>query len=244
MTEGIIGENWRGFLAAEVQKPYFRRLAGFLDEAYATKCIFPARDLVFSAFRLSPEKIRVVILGQDPYHGEGQAHGLAFSVQAGVAVPPSLRNIYKEIAAEFGGTTADEATATKELATISKVAQKCDTAVKRGGNLENWAEQGVFLLNSVLTVEAGKAGSHRGLGWEVFAENVVRYLAENRSGLVFLLWGNAARAKKPLIDGEKHLVLEATHPSPLSAYRGFFGCGHFKKANEYLVENGQTPINW
>ena len=214
-------ENWKPILKQEFDQDYFVKLSSFLKNAYATKSIFPAKHKVFSAFSAPPEEIRVVILGQDPYHNVGQAHGLAFSVQEGVQIPPSLVNIYKEIEAELGTKAAG-----------------------RGGNLEAWASQGVFLLNNTLTVEAHQAGSHRGLGWETFTANIIKYLNENRSNLVFLLWGRDARSKSALIDGNKHLILEAAHPSPLSAHNGFFGCDHFKKTNEYLTANGLKPIEW
>ena len=214
-------ENWKPILKNEFGQPYFEKISNFLHSAYATKRIFPPKHMVFSAFAQAPEDVRVVILGQDPYHNVGQAHGLAFSVQEGVQTPPSLINIYKEIETEFGAKAAG-----------------------RSGNLESWATQGVFLLNNTLTVEAHMAGSHRGLGWETFTANIIRYLSENREHLVFLLWGRDARSKSSLIDGSEHLILEAAHPSPLSAHNGFFGCDHFKKANEYLVANDLKPIEW
>lgn len=182
---------------------------------------YPAHKDIFNAFRLCPyNKVRVVILGQDPYHGVNQAHGLSFSVPDGTAIPPSLRNIYKEI--------------------------KADTGVQppASGNLERWATQGVLLLNSTLTVTPDKAGSHQGLGWEQFTDAVIAHLSNNKTGLVFLLWGKFAEAKQPLIDTTKHLVLTAPHPSPLSAHRGFFGCRHFSQTNQYLTAQQQTPIQW
>ncbi|MCL2038532.1 uracil-DNA glycosylase [Candidatus Saccharibacteria bacterium] len=217
----MMHEDWKPILKSEFGQAYFEKVSSFLKGAYAERQVFPPKHLVFSAFALPPEEIRVVILGQDPYHGVGQAHGLAFSVQEGVATPPSLINMYKEIEQEFGTKAAG-----------------------RSGNLESWAKQGVFLLNNTLTVEAHQAGSHRGLGWETFTANIIRYLSANRENLVFLLWGRDARSKRALIDEEKHLILEAAHPSPLSAHNGFFGCGHFKSANEYLVANGLKPIEW
>jgi uracil-DNA glycosylase len=217
----MMHEKWKPILKSEFEQPYFTKISEFLRNAYASKRIFPPKHMVFNAFGLAPEDVRVVILGQDPYHDDGQAHGLAFSVQEGVRVPPSLQNIYIEIEKEFG-----------------------TEAKTRNGNLEKWAEQGVFLLNNTLTVEAHNAGSHRGLGWETFTANIVKYLNENRENLVFLLWGRDARSKRSLIDANKHLILEAAHPSPLSAHNGFFGCGHFAAANKYLEEHGLTPIEW
>lgn len=207
-------------LAEEFEKPYFKELSGFLHEAYETKRIFPPKAQVFSAFTTDLNDVKVVIIGQDPYHGPGQAHGLAFSVRQGVQTPPSLVNIFKEIADDVGGE------------------------IPASGNLNRWAEQGVLLLNNTLTVEAHRAGSHRGRGWEQFTENIIRHLNESRPHLVFLLWGRDARTKKALVDTGKHLVLEAAHPSPLSAYGGFFGCKHFSKANEQLAKWGYSEIKW
>lgn len=213
-------ESWKSVLAEEFGKPYFKELSGFLHEAYEARRIFPPKTRVFSAFTADLANVKVVIIGQDPYHGPGQAHGLAFSVRPDVPVPPSLVNIFKEIADDVGGE------------------------MPVNGNLERWAEQGVLLLNNTLTVEAHRAGSHRGRGWEVFTENIIRYLNDVRPHLVFLLWGRDARTKKALIDAGKHLVLEAAHPSPLSAYGGFFGCRHFSRANEQLVEWGYSKVEW
>ncbi|MBQ8985076.1 uracil-DNA glycosylase [Candidatus Saccharibacteria bacterium] len=213
-------DSWKAFLNAEFNKPYFKELAKFLHDEYEKKVIFPPKKLVFSAFTTELDKVRVVILGQDPYHTPGAAEGLAFSVPASQPVPPSLVNIYKEIDADIGrhnNTT---------------------------GSLRSWQKQGVLLLNAVLTVEAHRAGSHRGKGWETFTTAVISYLNTNCSGLVFMLWGRDAKNKKSLIDGSKHLILEAAHPSPLSAYNGFFGCKHFSKCNEYLTRQGKEPINW
>lgn len=213
-------DSWKSFLRSEFDKPYFKELSKFLHEEYATKRIFPAKAQVFRAFSSDLNEVKVVILGQDPYHTPGAAHGLAFSVPDSQPIPPSLVNIYKEIDAEFGEHK------------------------ERTGNLKHWQEQGVLLLNNVLTVEAHKAGSHRGKGWETFTEATVKYLNENRPHLVFLLWGRDARSKKPLIDQSKHLVLESAHPSPLSAFNGFFGNGHFEKTNAFLREHQLTEIEW
>lgn len=213
-------ESWKPFLEAEFAKPYFVELSNFLHSAYETKKVFPAKPQVFRAFTTDLDQVKVVILGQDPYHTPGVAYGLAFSVPSSQPIPPSLVNIYKEIDAEYG----KHANAT--------------------GNLSAWQEQGVLLLNNVLTVEAHKAGSHRGKGWEIFTEATVRHLNEKCEHLVFILWGRDARSKKPLIDTSKHLVLESAHPSPLSAHNGFFGNGHFRKANEFLLANGMSEIVW
>lgn len=212
--------SWREFLDSEFAKPYFKELSEFLHEEYETKTIFPKKSQVFRAFMTDLNEVKVVILGQDPYHTPGAAHGLAFSVPSGVQIPPSLVNIYKEIDAEFGRHE------------------------NKDGNLVPWQEQGVLLLNNVLTVEAHRAGSHRGHGWEIFTEATVQYLNKNCENLVFLLWGRDARNKAKLIDTSRHLVLESPHPSPLSAYAGFFGNGHFKRANEYLCAHNKTGIRW
>lgn len=213
-------ESWRGFLTSEFAKPYFQELSKFLSQAYANSRIFPAKPQVFRAFSTNLNSVKVVILGQDPYHTPGMAHGLAFSVPSTQPLPPSLRNIYSEIDHELG------------------------SHANRTGDLSAWAEQGVLLLNNVLTVEAGLAGSHRGHGWETFTEATIKYLNEKRPHLVFLLWGNDARSKSKFIDRSRHLVLESPHPSPLSANRGFFGNNHFKKANQFLEEHGEKPITW
>ena len=213
-------ESWKEFLNTEFNKPYFKELSKFLHEEYEKKTIFPRKELVFRAFTTDLNNVKVVILGQDPYHTPGAAEGLAFSVPNSQPIPPSLINIYKEIDSDIG----HHANPT--------------------GHLKNWQEQGVLLLNTVLTVEAHKAGSHRGKGWETFTTEVIKYLNDTRPHLVFLLWGRDARNKKTLIDAKKHLVLEAPHPSPLSAYSGFFGCKHFSKCNEFLTKNGETPIDW
>jgi len=213
-------ESWEKFLKSEFSKQYFVELSKFLSEQYADRTIYPPKSQVFSAFRTNLDDIKVVILGQDPYHGPRQAHGLAFSVREGIDTPPSLVNMYKEIETDLG------------------------IPVPPSGNLQRWADQGVLLLNNVLTVEAHQAGSHRGHGWEMFTEATIRYLSDNRKHLVFLLWGRDARSKASLIDQSKHLILEAPHPSPLSAYSGFFGCKHFSKTNEYLAAHDLPEIVW
>lgn len=213
-------ESWKLFLDSEFSKPYFRELSNFLHQAYAETQVFPAKSQVFRAFTTDLAAVKVVILGQDPYHTPGAAHGLAFSVPSSQPIPPSLINIYKEIDAEYGRHK------------------------NRTGDLRNWQQQGVLLLNNVLTVEAHKAGSHRGKGWEQFTEAVVKYLDAECENLVFLLWGRDARSKKNLIDTSKHLILESAHPSPLSAHHGFFGNEHFRKANQFLAEHNLAEIEW
>lgn len=217
-----IEKTWRNELDDEFDMPYFSELTRTVREAYLRGTpIYPAPKNVFNAFELCPfNTVKVVILGQDPYHGEGQAHGLCFSVQDGVKVPPSLQNIYKELQSDLG------------------------IPIRTTGDLSSWAKQGVLLLNATLTVEAGKAGSHQGLGWEQFTDAVIRNLSDKKEHLVFLLWGKYAQDKGTIIDTTKHLVLKAPHPSPFSAYTGFFGCKHFSKTNEYLETHGEKPINW
>jgi len=216
-----IEESWLNVLASEFEQPYFAGLKTFLLEEKSRYLVYPPGSLIFNAFaHTSFDKVKVVILGQDPYHGQGQAHGLCFSVPDGIQPPPSLVNMYKEIHTDLG------------------------IAPSASGNLECWADRGVFLLNATLTVRASTAGSHQNKGWEQFTDQVIRTLSAGREHLVFMLWGNYARAKKTLIDMQKHLVLEAPHPSPLSAYNGFFGCKHFSKANEYLRQNGIETIDW
>lgn len=212
--------SWKPFLQSEFAKPYFQELSTFLHEAYAAKTIFPPKAQVFRAFTTDLGTVKVVILGQDPYHTPGAAHGLAFSVPDSQPIPPSLVNIYREIDAEYG----HHANPT--------------------GNLTDWQRQGVLLLNNVLTVEAHRAGSHRGHGWETFTEAVIRYLNDQRPHLVFLLWGRDARSKKPLIDASRHLILESPHPSPLSAHSGFFGNNHFRLTNQFLEQHDLAPIEW
>ena len=217
-----IEESWKQVLADEFSSLYFKNLAAFVKEAYSKGIVYPPGKCIFEAFNRTPfDKVKVVILGQDPYHEPNQAHGLCFSVQKGVRLPPSLVNIYKELEDEFGTKFLD-----------------------RDGDLSHWADQGVLLLNATLTVAAGNAGSHQGRGWEMFTDAVVSKLAEQRENLVFMLWGSYARRKGAVINRKRHLVLECAHPSPLSVYRGFFGCGHFKKANEYLASNGLSVIDW
>ncbi len=214
-------ESWKSRLSSEFQKPYFQQLTEFVRSEYSTYQCFPPGRQIFSAFDHTPfDEVKVVILGQDPYHGEGQAHGLCFSVGEGVPFPPSLKNIFQEVQAETGAP------------------------IPQSGSLIRWAEQGVFLLNTCLSVRAHQAFSHSGRGWEVFTDAVINKLSTEREGLVFLLWGAPAGRKVSLIDANKHLILQCAHPSPLSAYRGFFGCGHFNEANKYLVSQGKTPIQW
>jgi uracil-DNA glycosylase len=216
-----IDESWREVLQTEFDKPYFELLTDFVRHAYRTTQCFPPAGQIFRAFDLCPfDKVRVVIIGQDPYHDVNQAHGLCFSVQDGVPAPPSLVNIYKELNRDLG------------------------KPIPNSGNLTHWAEQGVLLLNATLTVEAHKAGSHQGKGWEELTDAAIMALNEKRERIVFMLWGSYAQRKGQYIDRKKHLVLTAVHPSPLSAYRGFIGCGHFSEANNYLLQHGQSPINW
>lgn len=218
---GAISNDWLGPMSAEFKKPYYAKLYRTVLNEYQTKQIFPASDDVFNAFNLTPlSKVKVVILGQDPYHGDGQAHGLSFSVRPNVAIPPSLLNIYQELESD------------------------CGCYIPNNGYLEKWAKQGVLLLNTVLTVQAHKAFSHRGIGWEEFTDAAIRAVNEQDRPIVYLLWGKPAQSKKSMLNNPKHLILEAPHPSPLSAYRGFFGCHHFSKANEFLTEHGETPIDW
>ena len=217
-----IESSWAGKLQGEFEKEYFAKLTTFVKKEYQEGKVYPAPKNIFRAFDLCPfEKVKVVILGQDPYHGEHQANGLAFAVDEKTLVPPSLQNIYKEITSDFG----------KSL-------------VHTDGDLSRWARQGVLLLNATLTVRAHQAGSHQNHGWEQFTDAVIRALSEGREHLVFMLWGNYAKTKGAHIDRSKHLVLEASHPSPFSATSGFFGCKHFSKANDYLTSNGETPIDW
>lgn len=216
-----IAPDWNELLREEFEKPYFEELTRFVKEEYATRRIYPRGSNIFRAFDKCPlGKLKVVIIGQDPYHGPGQAHGLCFSVAEGVPHPPSLQNIFKEVAADIG------------------------TPIPASGNLDRWAEQGVLLLNAVLTVREHEAASHAGRGWEQFTDAVVRKIAERKQGVVYLLWGSYAQRKGAIADPTQNCILKAVHPSPLSAYRGFLGCKHFSKANEYLLSTGQTPINW
>ena len=216
-----IDESWRQVLQPEFDKPYFELLTDFVRQAYRTTQCFPPAGQIFRAFDLCPfDKVRVVIIGQDPYHDVNQAHGLCFSVQDGVRIPPSLENIYKELNRDLG------------------------KPIPTSGNLTHWAEQGVLLLNATLTVEAHRAGSHHGKGWEELTDAAIMALNEKREKIVFMLWGSYAQRKGQYIDRKKHLVLTAVHPSPLSAYRGFIGCGHFSQANNYLQQHGLPPIVW
>jgi uracil-DNA glycosylase len=214
--------SWKARLAGEFEQSYMLNLRQFLLERKKSRAvIYPPGEQIFNAMNSTPfEDVKVAILGQDPYHGPGQAHGLCFSVMDGVTVPPSLVNIYKEINQDLGGQ------------------------IPVGGNLQHWADQGVLLLNAVLTVERGQAGAHQGKGWEHFTDRIVGELNEGREGLVFMLWGSYAKKKGDHIDRNRHLVLTAPHPSPLSAHRGFFGCRHFSKANAWLQKQGQQPIKW
>ncbi|MDE1549037.1 uracil-DNA glycosylase [Jeotgalibaca caeni] len=219
--KAIIHNDWQEILVDQFQSPYYQQLREFLKEEYANHQVYPNMHDIWNAFEQTPyEKVKVVILGQDPYHGEHQANGLSFSVQKGVRIPPSLRNIYKEMQADLGIPPASH------------------------GDLTHWAEQGVFLLNSVLTVRKGEAYSHRGKGWELLTDAVIRALNEREKPVVFLLWGNASIAKKAFIDTKKHVVLTSPHPSPLSASRGFFGSKPFSKVNEALQKLGEKPIDW
>ena len=216
-----IAEDWKALLADEFEKPYFAELVEFVREEYGSRQIFPRGSNIFRAFDKCPfDKLKVVIIGQDPYHGEGQANGLCFSVNDGVQFPPSLRNIFQEVESDTGAP------------------------IPTSGNLDRWAEQGVLLLNAVLTVRAHEAASHAGRGWEQFTDAVVRAIAARREGVVYMLWGSYAQRKGAIADPARNCILKAVHPSPLSAYRGFFGCRHFSQANAYLVARGQEPIVW
>lgn len=216
-----INEGWKNILWDEFQSPYFSKLKEFLVQETSSRSIYPPGKLIFNAFDHTPfENIKVVILGQDPYHGSGQAHGLCFSVPPGIKPPPSLVNIFKELKSDLG------------------------MEIPLSGNLEAWADQGVLLLNATLTVRAGEAGSHQKQGWETFTDAVIGKISQQKSAVVFLLWGRYAQAKEDLVEGEKHLVLKAAHPSPFSAYNGFFGCRHFSKANEFLISRGIDPVDW
>lgn len=216
-----LGNDWDKYIGGEFEKPYYTGLRAFLKEEYAAHTVYPDMYDIFSALKeTSYSDTKVVIIGQDPYHGEGQAHGMSFSVKIGIDTPPSLKNIYKEIVDEIGGFIPDN------------------------GFLMPWAKQGVLLLNSVLTVRAGEANSHRKKGWEQFTTSVIEALNKREEPVAFLLWGANAKEKLELIDTKKHLCLTAAHPSPLSAYNGFFGCGHFKEVNEWLIKQVKSPIDW
>ena len=221
MAEVRIAEDWKAVIGEEFSKPYFEELISFVKQEYATSQVFPAGRNIFRAFDKCPfDKVKVVIIGQDPYHGDGQANGLCFSVNEGVPFPPSLKNIFKEVYDDVG------------------------TPIPRSGELDRWAEQGVLLLNSVLTVKAHNAASHAGRGWEIFTDAVVRAIAERKEGVVYMLWGSYAQRKGAIANPERNLILHSVHPSPLSSYRGFFGCKHFSKANDYLKSIGKEPIAW
>ena len=216
-----LGNDWDEVLCSEFEKEYYLKLREFLKTEYSTRRIYPPMNDIYNALRYTTYKdARVVILGQDPYHGPGQAHGLCFSVKPGVALPPSLKNIFKELSAEVGMTIPDS------------------------GELTGWARQGVLLLNTTLTVREGLPQSHKGQGWEILTDRIISAMNEKSTPVVFMLWGGNARTKRALITSPQHLVLECAHPSPLSAYNGFFGCGHFKRANEFLEAQGLQPIDW
>tara|TARA_R110002020_G_scaffold245069_1_gene458732 strand:- start:1462 stop:2124 length:663 start_codon:yes stop_codon:yes gene_type:complete len=216
-----IEPSWKSALDYLFEKKYFKDLVSFVKDEYATTKVYPPGKEIFNAFNHTPiDSVKVVILGQDPYHGPGQAHGLSFSVKPGVPFPPSLQNIFKEIETDLG------------------------KPMPSNGDLTRWAEQGVFLLNATLTVRAHQAASHQKKGWEEFTDEVIRKISDSREHVVFMLWGSYAQKKSILVDSSKHLVLKAPHPSPLSSYRGFFGCQHFSKANNYLISNGMKPIDW
>ncbi|MFO7924802.1 MAG: uracil-DNA glycosylase [Bacteroidales bacterium] len=217
----VIDEKWMELLKDEFKAPYFYELKSFLLKEKARYRVYPPGKFIFNAFNLTPaDKVKVVILGQDPYHGNGQAHGLCFSVPHGIKPPPSLVNIFKELNDDIG------------------------LPVPSHGNLEKWAGQGVMLLNATLTVRAGSAGSHQNRGWEIFTDSAISALSRNCKGIVFLLWGRFAHAKESLIDSGRHHVLKAAHPSPFSAFNGFFGCRHFSKVNELLISEGKEPVDW
>lgn len=217
----MIENEWLPYLKPEFSKPYYKALFDFVKKEYSEQVIYPPSNEIFSALEhTSIKDVKVVLLGQDPYHEEGQAHGMSFSVKPGVKVPPSLQNMYKELRDELG------------------------CFIPNNGFLEKWADQGVLLLNTSLTVRKGAANSHKGKGWEEFTDSIIKAVNTQDRPIVYFLWGSNARSKKALITNPKHLVLESVHPSPLSAYNGFFGCGHFKKANEFLEQNGLEPIDW
>lgn len=217
-----IDPSWKKHVASEFEKPYFKKLAAFVKEAYQNGVVYPPAKHIFRAFDLCPfEKVAVVILGQDPYHGPGQANGLSFAVEDGVRPPPSLQNIFKEVTSDFG-----------------------QPLLHTSGDLSRWAIQGVLLLNATLTVQSGMAGSHQARGWEAFTDAAIQALSKEREHVVFILWGNYARQKGAHIDRTKHLVIESPHPSPFSAHNGFFGSKPFSRANEYLQAHGKKPIEW
>lgn len=214
-------KSWRNQLKKELSASYFKDLIGFLENEYEQEIIYPDFDLIFNAFNLTPfNDLKVVVIGQDPYHGVGQANGLSFSVNKGIKIPPSLKNIYKELNSDIG------------------------LDIPSHGDLTSWAKQGVLLLNSTLTVKKGQPASHQKKGWEIFTDNCIKVISEEKSNVVFMLWGNFAKEKERLINTSKHLVLKSVHPSPFSARNGFFGCEHFSKANNFLEETGQLKIDW
>ncbi|MDO4938373.1 MAG: uracil-DNA glycosylase [Lachnospiraceae bacterium] len=218
---GMIANDWLVPLETEFRKPYYRELYNFVKDEYSRKVVYPPSDEIFSALHLTPlSEVKVVILGQDPYHNEGQAHGLSFSVRPGQEIPPSLVNIYQELHDDLG------------------------CYIPNNGFLESWARQGVLLLNTVLTVRAHSANSHQGRGWEQFTDAIIEAVEQQDRPVVYLLWGKPAQSKIPMITNPEHLVLKAPHPSPLSAYRGFFGCRHFSQANDFLEKNGVKPVDW
>lgn len=215
-----IAEDWKIYLENEFEKPYFKQLVEFIKQEYNSKTVYPSGREIFNAFAFCKwDDLKVVIIGQDPYHGENQAHGLCFSVRENVATPPSLVNIFKEIKSDL------------------------NISIPVNGNLERWAKQGILMLNAILTVVAGMAASHHNKGWEIFTDAVIKAISDQKSGIVFLLWGNYAQKKGEIINAEKHLVLKSAHPSPFSATK-FYGCKHFSKTNEYLISIGKNPINW
>lgn len=221
MVKKILSNDWQEAVGEEFDKPYYTELREFLKEQYANETVYPPKEEIWSAFEHTPFKdVKVVILGQDPYHGPGQAHGLSFSVKPGVRIPPSLRNMFKELKEDIG----------------------CE--IPQQGTLTKWADQGVMMLNTVLTVRQGEANSHRGKGWEIFTDEVIRKLSARKEPVIFVLWGKPAQLKKELIDLERHDVIEAPHPSPLSASRGFFGSKPYSKVNSLLQKRGETPIDF
>lgn len=217
----LLNDDWKRILEVEFKTDYFKKLKNFLLKEYQEHLIYPPKDQILFALNQTPvQEVKVVIIGQDPYHGEEQAHGLAFSVNEGIALPPSLKNIFKELKSDL------------------------DIPLPKNGNLTKWAKQGVLLLNTALTVRKGAAGSHQNQGWEKFTDSIIQTISKNKSNVVFLLWGKKAQEKEKLINHQKHAVLKAAHPSPFSAYNGFFGCKHFSKTNKLLMASNQTPIDW
>lgn len=215
-----IDSSWKDILKAEFDKEYFRNLVSFVKAEYRSTTCYPPGKSIFESFNLCPfDKVKVVIIGQDPYINEGQAHGLCFSVKSGTSYPPSLKNIFKELSQDIGSTPSS-------------------------GDLTSWAEQGVLMLNATLTVRKGESNSHSGKGWETFTDAVIHQINAHKNSIVYMLWGSYAQKKAKSVDSKNNRILKSVHPSPLSAYRGFFGCGHFSKTNEYLIEVGQEPINW